>query len=144
MALEFIPFNFRFMMYYLYDNQILKVDSDLSLSIPEAQLLTADQSSFFEANKADYEKGILSVDEIMNCKKVEVITITPTPKEQREAAYAMEPLIEWDGKNMSCDTARGRIVAYQLRGESDKEAALTALYLAACAEVQAKYPDIGA
>lgn len=129
------------MIYYFLNERIEGFAASITDAIPEAVELTAEQTAFFEANKEDYDKGVLTIDEVLNCKRIEVIAITPTPAEQRATAYAIEPLIEWKGKTITCDAARGLIVAYKLRSEEENETALTALYLSACAEVQTKYPD---
>ncbi len=99
--------------------------------------LTDEQNAFYLANPT------ASIFEINRCELnpiVEPIVPTIDPREQREQAYATEPIIMWDGKLRTCDFCRALIVTYQLLQDT-REAELRGLWLQGRNEIQNKYPE---
>ena len=130
---------------YFYQNQITQLDyvpkgyvvsdnfDDRFTSFVE---LTEEQNTFFANNPT------ANIFEVRDCEMMP----TPMPehidpKEQREQAYATEPIILWDGKLRTCDFCRALILTYQLM-EDSRENELRALWLAGREEIQNKYPEI--
>ena len=129
---------------YFYQNNITQLDyvpqgyttsnnfDDRFTSFVE---LTEEQNTFFVNNPT------ANVFEVRDCEMKPTPTPEPIdPKEQREQAYANEPIIMWDGKLRTCDFCRSLIVTYQLLQDS-RENELRVLWLAGRQEIQNKYPE---
>lgn len=64
-----------------------------------------------------------------------------TPKEQREQAYETEPLIEYEGEEITVDEANKLFLQYSAEGNTQKYMDLQILIGRAKADVRARYPD---
>lgn len=63
-----------------------------------------------------------------------------TPAQKRENAYNTDPIIEWDGQNITVTEAAQQWEYYAAEG-SDKATTLTELIAAAKAKIREQYPD---
>jgi hypothetical protein len=133
------------MNYYFYATIILGFEGELPQGFPLVDSfskrnqgcfpLTSEQTTYYIAN---VNATILQVYYCGNVPQPIVPTIDP--KEQREQAYATEPIIMWDGKLRTCDFCRALIVTYQLLQDT-REAELRGLWLQGRNEIQNKYPE---
>lgn len=64
-----------------------------------------------------------------------------TPKEQREQAYETEPLIEYEGEEITVDEANKLFLQYSAEGNTQKYMDLQILIGRAKADVRARFPD---
>lgn len=65
---------------------------------------------------------------------------TMTPSEQREEAYNTQPIIEWEGKQLTVTQAATKWYYYAAEG-SPKADELQALIVAAKENIRTQYPD---
>lgn len=65
----------------------------------------------------------------------------PPMREQRENAYNTDPVIEWQGRSITVTEAAALWQYYSAEGDAETAESLTALIVAAKAEIRAKFPD---
>ena len=78
----------------------------------------------------------------------EIVSVSPcpisepqlTPKEQREHEYATNPLIEWEGENVTVDQANTVYLRY-FAENNPKAEAIRPLIIAAKQSIRQMYPD---
>ena len=125
---------------YFFDNQILSFASDIIDAIPEAIALTPDQIAFLEANKADYDKGLLSVDEVRDCKRIEVVSITPNYEDLRRNEYFTTQCVNWQDKMLTVEDANRLFMYYRAEGDETRALALQNLIKEQKEIIRVKYP----
>lgn len=65
-----------------------------------------------------------------------------TADDQREIAYNVEPVIEWNGALKTCDFIRGLMVTYKEIEAYEKVVVVKALWMAGREAIQRRYPSI--
>jgi len=125
------------MNYFFLHNKILCFAEDIREAIPEAELLTDEQVSFYEANKKANKN--VSVGEVRNCKLTEVIQIVLSADEQRKRAYSFETCVNWQDKRITIDTANSLYLYYIAEGDNDRAEEIQTEIKAAKTEIRNRY-----
>ncbi len=84
--------------------------------------------------------GIMTVTKWTPGEMPEPEVVTPTPTQQREKAYDTQPIVEWEGEQMTVTQAAQKWQYYAAEG-STKADELQALIAAAKQTIREQYPD---
>ncbi|NDV45519.1 hypothetical protein D0T49_00430 [Paludibacter sp. 221] len=109
------------MYYYIHNNSIFA----FAKALPEGYktsdkyedrytayvLLSDKQATFYEANKT------ATVYEVWNMKLNDILVLSPA--DQRQAAYATQPIIDWQGEMITVDEANKLFLDYSAEGKAE-------------------------
>ena len=117
----------------------------LRAEITDAIHLFADNDfPLCDINPGDYLRQELSVGSWLFTNAPEPKAPEPpvlTPRERREQSYETEPLIEYEGEEITVDEANRLFLRYSAEGNTQKYMALQILIGRAKADVRARFPD---